>query len=115
MLLKFKENMWSLLALCILGAALLTSRGGLAALMPVMRIVVPFIAVYLIFKFIKKKLTSKFQEALKGHLGTGGGPIDPQKIAEILQNRSQKNQGQVIDLCPKCGTYLSPGHRCKKS
>jgi hypothetical protein len=21
---------------------------------------------------------------------------------------------QVIDLCPKCGTYLAPGHRCKK-
>lgn len=114
MLLKVKENIWSLLALSVLLAAIFTSRGGLAALLPVIRVALPFVAIYFIFKLIKKKLTARFQEALKNHLGTGGGPVDPQKIAEILKNRGQKNQGTVIDLCPQCGAYLSPGHRCKK-
>jgi len=54
MLSKIKDNIWSFAALAIIGAALLMSRGGLAALMPVVRLLVPLVIVYFIFKFIEK-------------------------------------------------------------
>lgn len=114
MLSKIKDNIWSFSALAILGLALFTSKGGLAAVMPVVRLLIPVVVILFIFNFIKKKLAKRFEDALKTHLGHSGGPLDPQKMAEFLQNRGQKNQGQVIDLCSKCGSYLSPGHRCKK-
>ena len=106
-----KEYKWSLLALlCILGG-LIMSRGGLAALMPLARFFVPFLVVYFIFRALKKRLMSgnigdvlraKMEDAMRQQQQMQGG-----------RGAGGAGGGKVIDLCPKCGSYLSAGHRCK--
>ncbi len=112
---KLKENIWSYVALSILALALLSTRGGMAALGPMLKFVIPFAVVFLLFKLAKNKLTAKFQDVIKEQLGNRG--VDPQTIADLLKAKGQKNRDdqRVIDLCPKCGAYLAPGHRCKTS
>lgn len=108
MLSKLNENKWSIFALGAILGALLMTRGGLATLMPLARFVLPIVIVLVIFSMLKKKL-----------MGSGAMTSIKEKMEEAMR-QAQQQQGQrpggggkVIDLCPKCGTYLAAGHRCK--
>lgn len=108
---SLSSNKWSIVALVILVGSLLLSRGGLAMLASLWRFILPVMVVYLVFKWGKKKFLSAAQEALKKQMeaqgmswpgGPQGGPF------------STASQGRTIDLCPKCGSYLAPGHQCRR-
>jgi hypothetical protein len=107
---RLSANKWSVLALGLLVGSLLLSRGGLAMLGSLWRLILPVLVVYLVFKWGKKKFITAAQEALRKQMesqgmgwpgGQGGGPF------------SAPNQSRTIDLCSKCGSYLAPGHRCR--
>jgi hypothetical protein len=78
------------LALLVILVALASTKGGLAALMPLLRFALPFIALVIAYKFIKGKLLAAAQD---------------------MQKRAQPRP-DVIDLCPKCGKYMTGNHRC---
>jgi hypothetical protein len=95
------------MALAGIVGALMLSRGGMATLMPLVRVLLPVILIVLAFNFLKNKL-----------MAGGAGKALREKMEEAMrqaQQQQQGKQGKVIDLCPKCGTYLAPGHRCKTS
>ena len=108
---KLHEYKWSVLALVFILGALLESRGGLMALVPVIRFLFPVLVLILLFRLIKGRLSAAFgeqlrkateqqRETMRQQMGGGAGPGG--------------HDGNVIDLCPKCGSYLKPGHRCSK-
>lgn len=84
-------------AVAVILVALASTRGGLAALMPLLRFALPFIALVLAYHFIKRKLINAARKMQDREMRGPGQP--PQ-------------QGKVIDLCPKCGKYMTGSHRC---
>ena len=108
MLGKVKENKWSIFALGMIAGGLFLSRGGLAVLMPLLRFALPVILFFAVLNMVKKKL-----------LGGAAGDILRRKMADAMRQAQEhqagnpKGTGKVIDLCPRCGSYLAPGHRCK--
>lgn len=105
---KLSEYKWSLLALALILGGLFSSRGGLAALAPLLRFILPIVVVLFLFNYVKRRLSSgalgealrkKMEEAMRQQQAQGG--------------RGGAGGGNVIDLCPKCGSYLAAGHRCK--
>lgn len=113
---KLNENKWSIFALGAIAGGLMMSRGGMAALMPLLRLLAPVLILLFVINIIKKKLMAggigqglkaKMEDAMRqaqqqGGKPSGGGGKTP-------------GSGKVIDLCPKCGSYLAAGHRCKKA
>jgi hypothetical protein len=108
---RLSANKWSVIALAILVSSLFLSRGGLAMLGSLWRLILPIMVVYLAFKWGKKKFISAAQEALRKQMeaqgmrwpgASPGGPF------------STPGQGRTIDLCSKCGSYLAPGHQCRR-
>ena len=89
------------IALGIIVVALASSRGGLSALMPLLRFALPFIAIVLAYKFIKGKLIGAVQDIQQRGPGGAASP-----------GRQGQEPGKVIDLCPKCGKYMTGNHRC---
>lgn len=85
------------------------SRGGALALAPLARVLLPLLAIYWLFRWGKRKFITAASEALRRQMGEQGlrwpGPG---------QAPGGAPKGPVIDLCPQCGTYLAPGHRCKR-
>ena len=75
------------------------------------RLILPVMAVYLVFRWGKKKFISAAQEALRKQMEAQGmrWPGGPQ-----AGPFSAQNQSRTIDLCPKCGSYLAPGHQCRR-
>lgn len=96
------EYKWSLLALVGIAAGLLLSRGGLASLFPLVRMLMPLIIILLLFKFVGKKVKGVAQDFVTKNMGQTGG----------LANSGGRQEQKIIDLCPKCGSYLKAGHKC---
>lgn len=113
---------WSLIALAILLGSLLMSRGGFAVLGSLGRFVLPFAMIFLVFKWAKKKFLTAAQDALRKQMEmqgmrwpggpgpTGGG----YGAGQAGDSRRGSGDGRTIDLCPKCGSYLAPGHSCRR-
>ena len=106
-------------ALVVLIAAMFSAgkRAALPALFAIVRFMWPFLVIWLVWRFLKSKVSGvvgKFQsqvmDAANQQGGAGGG------FAGVAQRAaaSRKTQGDVIDLCPKCGSLLAVGHRCVK-
>ena len=93
-----RENKWTFTALAVIGLTLLFTRGGVASLMPLMRAMLPIIIAVIAYRFVRGKV--------RDVMGPQGRPN---------QFSGRGEERQIIDLCPKCGTYLRPGHRCQKS
>lgn len=95
---------WQVFAAVALIGGLLVSRGGLAALQPTLKFLAPFLILWLVWRFVKRKL-----------LGFAGGAMR-QRLETMMQQMQQQQatrSGQgVIDLCPRCGSYLKAGHSC---
>lgn len=103
-------------ALVILVASMFSAskRAAIPAVMGIVKFVWPLLAVWLVWRLIKAKITAKvqaFQQQVMNATSQGGinGPG-----AQRFRASSAAGAGEVLDLCPKCGTLLSPGHRCKK-
>lgn len=94
----FRENKWTFTALAVIGLTLLFTRGGIASLMPLMRAMLPVIIAVIAYRFVRGKV--------RDVMGQQGRPD---------QFSGRSDERQIIDLCPKCGAYLRPGHRCQKS
>ncbi len=88
---------WPLTALAVILGALFLTRGGLASLIPLLRLALPVVVVVVVYKAVKSKICSAIGDAVRPRGGPGGGAA------------------QVIDLCPKCGAYLRSGHRCAQT
>lgn len=87
---KFK---WQWMALSIIGAAILSSRGGAAALLGVGRFLIPVLVVLVVFQILKKTVFSQFQDIFK------------EKIKEAMKNAEQA-RGETINLKRDAsGTY----------
>ena len=102
----FKGHFMQWLALGILvfamGAA--SKRALVSLVVPVVKVIWPFLVIWLVYRFIRGRVAGavkKFQE---------------QMMANIQQQQGQaagaRSGGQVLDLCTKCGSLDSAGHRC---
>lgn len=103
------EYKWSILALAGLLAGLLLARGGMASLMPLVRFLIPIIVIVVVAKFASKKLrsaASDFVAKNMGQMGQAGG------FGNVGAGQAGARGKNVIDLCPKCGSYLKAGHKC---
>ena len=99
---QLNEYKWSLLAIAGILMGLLLSRGGLVALVPLVRMLMPVIIVVLAYKFVSKKIKGVASDFVTKNMGQSGG----------FGNVGSTQEQQVIDLCPKCGSYLKSGHKC---
>lgn len=105
------EYKWQLLALGCLVFVITSARGGAQVLMPLVRWILPLIVIVFILGYLKKKIMSgRIAEAFR------------KQMEQAMQAQQQKSGGggrggnasnKTIDLCPKCGSYSSPGHKCK--
>lgn len=114
---RFKEFKWQLFAMALLIFGLMMAKGGMLAIRPLLRFALPAGLVYLVYREGKRRFMSlvgdrfrsQIQDAMRrsGYNGTGpmGGAPGPGPGA---------GNHQVIDLCPKCGAYLTAKHRCAK-
>jgi hypothetical protein len=103
MLKVLSEYKWSFIALgCLLGGLLL-SRGGLASLAPLARMLLPVIIAFILVKFISNKVRRVASDFMAKNMGQVGG------FGSVAGNGEKK----VIDLCPKCGSYMNQSHKCK--
>ncbi|MCX6126022.1 MAG: hypothetical protein NTV34_14915 [Proteobacteria bacterium] len=111
------------IALVVLIAAMFSAgkRAAMPALFAVLRFMWPFLVVWLVWRFLKGKVSSvvgKFQaqvmDAANQQGGVAGGFAGGFAGAAQRAAASRKTQGDVIDLCPKCGSLLAAGHRCNK-
>lgn len=100
---QLMEYKWSLLALGGIIAGLVLSRGGLASLLPLARMLMPLIIILLLFKFVSKKVKGVAQNFVEKNMGQAGG----------LGQQGGRQEQKIIDLCSNCGSYLTAGHKCK--
>jgi len=98
---KPRGSKWPITALLLMGMALFMSKGGAASLMPLIRALIPVIVAVVLYRIVRGLVRSQILGQQPRPGGDGGSPQGQQ-------------QGQVIDLCPRCGSYLAPGHRCAK-
>ncbi len=101
-----RDFKYTWIALGIILVALASSKGGLSALMPLLRFALPFIVLVLIYRFIKGKVISSMKDMQERVQQDG-----PMRGPGMGQGSSTQ-QGKVIDLCPKCGKYMTGNHRC---
>ncbi len=100
-----KDNKWSVAALAVIAVALLSTRGGMASLVPLLRSLMPIILAVLAYRFITRKIRNLM----------GQNPQQQnQNQFRWPTSRPTEEEKRVIDLCPKCGAYMRPGHRCNR-
>jgi hypothetical protein len=102
-----------LLAGALLVGALSLSRGGLTVLAPVLRLLLPLALIYIGWRFLKRKVGAAARAAMENAARQAG--MDPRgPFGGGQGGRGQSGPtGPVIDLCPRCGSYLAPGHKCR--
>jgi hypothetical protein len=103
---KILEFKWQIVALALLGGGLALSHGGFTTLLPAVRIIAMVVAALLVLRLIKNRVSGSLQAIVKRQMEAAGMTAGAA--------RGAGPGGKVIDLCPRCGTYLAPGHRCKK-
>lgn len=90
------EYKWSFLALAGILCGLFLSRGGVGTLLPLIRFLMPVIVVLVALNFLQKKVKNVATNFVAKNMGQAPGRPD----------------ANVIDLCPKCGSYMKAGHKC---
>lgn len=103
---KLSDYKWQIGAAAFLILGLMLSGNGLRALTPALRFLAPVLLIWLIYRFLRNKLKDKL-----GGLARG-------RLEDMLRQMSEQQQtgrtgSGVIDLCPECGAYLKPGHKCQ--
>lgn len=93
---------WTTTAIAAIAMALFLTRGGMATVGPLLRLALPVVLVVIAYRAVKGRIRSAVEEALR--VQQRGRP--PYQESQAAQG------GEVIDLCPRCGAYQKPGHRC---
>ena len=93
---------WQVGAAGLLIGGLALSRGGAGALVPLVRFLVPLLALWLVFRFLRQRVGASMATALRSRFE-----------AAMRQQQERQSKGPVIDLCPRCGSAVAPGHRCR--
>lgn len=106
---------WIALAVLIAAMFSASKRAALPALLAILKFLWPLLAVWLIWRLIKAKITSsvqRFQEQVMQAAQQGGMAGNMRRPG--FSGTGQPGGGEVLDLCAQCGTLLTPGHRCVK-
>ncbi len=104
------DNKISILAAAGIVLGIYMSKGGMVtALVPLIRFVLPVLAILLVLKMIKNKVGGAIGGSFKKRM---------QEAMEEANRRQQATAGgtasaQTLDLCNSCGVYKQPGHVCK--
>lgn len=116
---KLADNILPITAVVVLILALVFAKGAVFALRPLLKFAIPGGIAYFAWRWVKKTfmavagktIKQKLEDAVRGSMGgpMGGGPPPG---SQQSARQAPADTGPVIDLCPKCGTYLKPGHRC---
>ena len=85
---------WLPAVLLLLLLPALARRGGLAGLGVMLRFGLPILGLLWVWRWLGNALGSPPRRRQQPE----GGPADA---------------GPIIDLCPRCGRYLGPRHRCQ--
>ena len=96
--------------------------GSRRAIMPLLlgigRFLAPFVIIWLVIRLIKNKISgvfAKFQEQMIQGVQNGTSAHSTAGFGGMRQGRQDAQQnGQVLDLCPKCGSLLAGHHQCEK-
>lgn len=103
------------LAITVLVVAMFSAnkRAAAPAIIAIGKFLWPFLLVWIVWRFVKSRVTAgvqKFQQQIMEAAQQGGMP------GGVAQGRgaAASGNGQIIDLCPSCGTLLSAGHQCVK-
>lgn len=96
--------------------------GSRRAIMPLLlgigRFLAPFVIIWLVIKLIKNKISgvfAKFQEQMIQGVQNSASTQSAAGFGGMRQGRQDAQQnGQVLDLCPKCGSLLAGYHQCEK-
>ena len=108
---KLNEHKWQIVAAAFLVAGFIMARGsGLSVLAPTAKVLLPVVVVYFVIRAVSKKIGGGVTGAFRSRI---------EAAMKQMQDQQARQQGggggKVIDLCPKCGSYLTSGHRCKKA
>jgi hypothetical protein len=101
----FKDHIIQWVALGVLVVAMFSAARGAAlpAIWALGRFVIPMLIIWLVYRVVKSRISKavqKFQEQMMQGMNAQSG-------------RTPGAGKQVIDLCPRCGSLMSPGHFCK--
>lgn len=108
---KIIEHKWQILAATLIVIGFGLSRGSAStALMPLLRFVIPVVVVYFLIRLISKKLSGAATGAFRSRIEQAMKTMQEQQ--ERARSQAGGGSKPVIDLCPKCGSYLKAGHRC---
>lgn len=104
---RIAENIIPLAAIGLLILGLVFAKGAVFALKPLLKFAIPGAVAYIGWRWVKRKFAAV------------AGNVIRQKMEDAMRGGPQRpasgpgaGGGQVIDLCPMCGVYITPGHRC---
>lgn len=117
---KSHSNLIQWVVLAILFGSMFS--GSRRAILPMLigagRFLTPFVIIWLVFKMIKSKISrafSKLQEQMMQGVQNGSAGNVGASFGAARQGRQEAaSGGQVLDLCPKCGSLLTSHHQCDK-
>ena len=111
---KLADNALPILAVVVLVLALVFAKGAVFALRPLLKFAIPGGIAYVTWRWVKRKFVAVAGQAIRQKMEDAmrGGPQGRPGAMGGGRARGQAESSQVIDLCPQCGTYLKPGHRC---
>lgn len=92
----------SYVAIGIVAVFLLARSGGLAAIQPFLKYLLPLAVCYWIYRKIKQKLLPIANMAQE---------IQRQQ-AEMRSKGEPQTEGPTIEICPKCGNEISSNGKC---
>ena len=125
---KFVQgNLISLIAFAILAASMLSASRG--AILPMLvrfgRFIFPFVVIWLVYRLIRARVSRAvkvFQEQMFQNIQNGMNPnVRPDARGASTAGSwggsggafaGAKNTGEVLDLCPKCGSLQTSTHHC---
>lgn len=106
---------WVALAILVASVFSASKRAVVPALMGIVKVLWPFILVWVIWRLIKAKIGStmqRFQQQVMDAASQGG--VNATGAQRFRATGPASGGGEILDLCSQCGTLLSPGHRCAK-
>lgn len=115
-----KGNFIQWIVIAILAGSMFSGsrRAIMPMLLSVARFLAPFVIIWFVIKLIKNKISGvfvKFQEQMTQGVQNGASTQSAAGFGGMRQGRKDTQQsGQVLDLCPKCGSLLAGHHHCEK-
>lgn len=107
---------WVAFAILLASVFSASKRAAVPAVMGIVKFLWPLLVLWLVWRLIKAKISAtvqRFQRQVMDAAGQGG--VSGPGAHRFRATSPAAGGGEVLDLCGKCGTLLSPGHRCAKA